>query len=298
MEKIGFIGLGIMGKPMARNLLRKGTALMVNDVNQKVVDELVKENAEAATLEEIGKSCRIIFTILPNGPIVDAVLFGEKGLSQYLEKGTLVCDLSSVSPSEAMAFGRRLHDMGIGFIDSPVSGGEPKAIDGTLSFMAGGSQDDFDRLLPYFHQMGTNAVLTGKVGSGCITKLTNQIIVNLNIAALSEGLVLAAKAGADPSKVYEAIRGGAAGSVMLDAKAPMIMDRDFQPGGKISINLKDIRNVIHTANELDIPVPFTSQLFEVMKSLKIAGQMDEDHASIVKYFERLAGIEVHRMNKD
>lgn len=298
MEKIGFIGLGIMGKPMAKNLLRKGTALMVNDVNQAVVEELVKDNAEAATLEEIGRSCRIIFTILPNGSIVDNVLFGEKGLSQYLEKGTLVCDLSSVSPSEAKRFGGRLHDMGIRFVDSPVSGGEPKAIDGTLSFMAGGSEDDFERLLPFFHQMGTSAVLTGAIGSGCITKLTNQVIVNLNIAALSEGLVLAAKAGADPAKVYEAIRGGAAGSVMLDAKAPMIMDRNFKPGGKISINLKDIKNVIHTAHELDIPVPFTSQLFEVMKSLKVAGQMDEDHASIVRYFERLAGVEVKRLEKE
>lgn len=292
---IGFIGLGIMGKPMAINLLNEGIQLMVYDINNKAINHLCEKGAIRGLPKEIAEKCEIIFLILPNGTIVEEVLFGKNGLAEQLCKGVLVCDLSSVSPKEAISFGDRLEKMGIEFLDSPVSGGEPKAIDGTLSFMAGGKQKNFEKLLPYFNIMGSSATLTGGRGSGCVTKLVNQIIVNLNIAVLSEGMVLAAKAGADPEKVYQAIRGGAAGSTMLDAKVPMIIDRNFKPGGKISINIKDIKNVVETAHEIDMPIPLTSQLYEIMKSLKIAGQMEEDHSSIVKYFERLAGVEVKKL---
>ncbi len=294
MSKIGFIGLGIMGKPMALNLIKNGTELIVNDIVSEAVDALTTVGATYGTYQQIAEQAEIIFTILPNGPIVEAVLFGENGLAQYLEPGQIVSDLSSVSPVEARSFGERLCSQGVRFMDSPVSGGEPKAIDGSLYFMAGGEESTFATLKPYFLQMGASAVLTGPVGSGCITKLANQIIVNLNIATISEALILAKKAGADVEKVYEAIRGGAAGSVMLDAKAPMMMDRNFVPGGKISINRKDIGNVIAEAHAIDCPVPLTAQLYEIMQALKVAGQMDEDHGSIVKYFERLAGVEVTR----
>jgi 2-hydroxy-3-oxopropionate reductase len=293
---VGFIGLGIMGKPMAKNLIKKGCRLMVNDINASVVEELKQEGAQAGTLAEIGSSCDVVFAILPNGPIVQEVLFGENALASALKPGSLVVDMSSVTPEEARTCEKKLAEYNISFMDAPVSGGEPKAIDGTLAIMAGGRQEDFDRALPYFQMMGSSALLIGSCGSGCVTKLANQIIVNLNITAVSEALVLAAKAGVDPEKVYQAIRGGLAGSAILDAKAPMIINRNFKPGGKISINLKDIKNVMSTAHSIDVPLPFTSLLLEVMQALKVDGHLDDDHSSIVQYFEKLAGTQVGKKN--
>ncbi len=292
MKKIGFIGLGIMGKPMAKNLIKEGYNLAVYDLNKDVVNELVCEGAEYKELKQIGEECEFIFTILPNGKIVQNVLFGEEGVVSKIKEGSIVVDMSSVTPTESVFCATELKKLGVGFIDSPVSGGEPKAIDGTLAFMAGGEEEVYKRVLPYFEAMGSSALLIGPSGSGSVTKLTNQVIVNLTIAAVSEGFVLAAKAGADPEKVYKAIRGGLAGSTVLDAKMPMIMNRDFKPGGKISINLKDIKNVMGTAHDLDVPMPMTSQLLEAMQSLKVLGNLDDDHAGIAKYFERLADVEI------
>lgn len=292
MKKIGFIGLGIMGKPMAKNLIKEGYNLAVYDLNKEVVNELASEGAEYRELNQIGEECEVIFTILPNGKIVQNVLFGENGVVSNIKEGSIVVDMSSVTPTESVFFSTELKKLGVGFIDSPVSGGEPKAIDGTLAFMAGGEEEVYERVVPYFEAMGSSSLLIGPSGSGSITKLTNQVIVNLTIAAVSEGFVLAAKAGADPEKVYKAIRGGLAGSAVLDAKIPMIMNRDFKPGGKISINLKDIKNVMGTAHDLDVPMPMTSQLLEAMQSLKVSGNLDDDHAGIAKYFERLAGVEI------
>lgn len=295
--KAGFIGLGIMGKPMAKLLVQAGVELYVNDINKEVVNELVAEGAKDATYKEMGANCDTIFTILPNGSIVYSVLFGENGLASYLEKGAVVCDMSSVTPTESQTCFNKLAEMGIGFVDAPVSGGEPKAIDGTLAFMAGGLVDDFIKLKAYFEIMGSSALLIGGSGSGSVTKLTNQVIVNMTIAVVSEAFVLATKAGADPEKVFQAIRGGLAGSTVLDAKIPLILDRNFQPGGKISINHKDIKNVLSTAHDIDVPMPFTSQLFEVMQNLKITGHFEDDHGGIVQYFEALACVEVKRINE-
>lgn len=292
MMKAGFIGLGIMGKPMAMQLAKAGVELFVSDLNENVVAELVSVGAQKADIATLAAECNIVFTILPTGAIVQKVLFGEGGLAPLLAKGSVVCDMSSVTPSESITCFETLQAMGIGFVDAPVSGGEPKAIDGTLAFMAGGEEADFQRLVPYFDIMGSSALRIGKSGSGSVTKLANQVIVNNTIAVVSEALVLATKAGADPEKVYQAIRGGLAGSVVLDAKAPMMIARNFVPGGTIAVNHKDIKNVMTTAHQLDVPMPITSQLFEIMQHLKIAGQMGEDHASIVKYFEHLAGVEV------
>lgn len=294
MKKLGFIGLGIMGKPMAKNLLKGGYDLVVHDLNTEVVNEIVEDGAESKGLLEIGEECEVIFTILPNGKIVKDVLFGENGVTTKIKKGAIVVDMSSVTPTESKYCAEKLEEIGVGFIDAPVSGGEPKAIDGTLAFMAGGKEETYEKVVPYFDAMGSSAILIGPSGSGSVTKLTNQIIVNLTIAAVSEGFVLAAKAGADPEKVYQAIRGGLAGSTVLDAKVPMIINRDFKPGGKISINLKDIKNVMSTAHNIDVPLPMTSQLLEIMQGLKVSGNLDDDHASIVKHFERLAGIEVSK----
>lgn len=293
---IGFIGLGIMGKPMAKNLLVAGCELMIYDIDSTVVEEVVTYGGKAAVLSEIGEQCDIIFMILPNGAIVKQVLF-DNGIVENLKKGVIVCDMSSVTPNESRYCNAGLEKIGVGFVDAPVSGGEPGAVNGTLTFMAGGRQEDFDRLKPYFEIMGSSAILIGDTGSGAVTKLANQVIVNMTIASVSEAFVLAVKAGADPEKVFEAIRGGLAGSAVLEAKIPMIIERNFKPGGKISINHKDIKNVLATAHDIDVPMPFTSQLFEIMQSLKVGGYMEEDHGGIVRYFEQLAQVEVKKIEE-
>ena len=292
MERIGFIGLGIMGAPMASNLCKAGYPPAVYDLNPTAVQRLTAQGSRELPPSAMGAECDVLFTILPNGSVVDSVLFGPDGAAADLRPGSLVVDMSSVTPEESRSFSTRLKDRGVGFLDAPVSGGEPKAIDGTLAFMVGGSQDDFQRAWPYFQAMGASALLVGPCGCGSTAKLANQIIVNLTIAAVSEALVLATKAGADPEKVYQAIRGGLAGSTVLDVKAPMMLARNFVPGGKISINLKDIKNVMSSAHAMDVPLPLTAQLLEIMQSLKVGGHLDDDHAGIVQYFERLAGVEV------
>ncbi|AKP43774.1 2-hydroxy-3-oxopropionate reductase [Clostridioides difficile CD149] len=294
--KLGFIGLGIMGKPMAKNLLKDGFNLLVYDINKSAVDELISCGAKYASVLEMGQECDIVFTILPNGTIVQDILFGMDGLAKTLKEGSIVVDMSSVTPTESILCANKLKDMGLEFIDSPVSGGEPKAIDGTLAFMAGGKEEIYKKVEPFFNIMGSSSILIGDNGSGSVTKLTNQVIVNLTIAAVSEAFVLAAKAGADPEKVYKAIRGGLAGSTILDVKIPMIMNRDFKPGGKISINLKDIKNVMQTAHNLDVPLPMTSQLLEIMQTLKVHGHLEDDHSGIAQYFEKLAGVEIKKHN--
>ena len=294
MSKVGFVGLGIMGKPMARNMLAAGVDLMVNDLNEAAVEELKAAGASSGTLAQIGAQCDVIFMILPNGDISKAVLFGEGGIASALTPGKIVCDMASVTPVESKECYEKLAKMGVGFVDSPVSGGEPGAIKGTLAFMAGGDQKDFDALMPYFNIMGSSAILIGGSGSGSVTKLANQIIVNNTIAIVSEAFVLAAKAGADPVKVYNAIRGGLAGSAVLDAKIPMIVERNFVPGGKIAINHKDIKNVVNTAHSLDVPIPYSAQLYEILQTLKIHGHMNDDHGGIVQYFEALANVKVEK----
>ena len=295
---IGFIGLGIMGKPMAKNLLKAGQELMVYDTNPAPAEELKRDGACGGTLREIGETCEIVFTSLPNGSIVQSVLFGEEGVASALKAGAVVCDCSSVTPGESRFCWEKLHEQGVGFVDAPMSGGEPGAVAGTLAFMAGGEQKDFDAVKPYLEMMGASALLVGGPGIGSVTKLANQVIVNNTIAVVSEAFVLAVKAGADPGKVYEAIRGGLAGSAVLDAKIPMIVERNFKPGGKISINHKDMKNVINTAHELDVPVPYSAQLFEILQSLKIHGHMEDDHGGIVQYFEALADVVVKKRDQE
>lgn len=297
MKKAGFIGLGIMGKPMAKNLLKAGCELVVFDLNRQAVDELTALGAASGTPSEIGRDCAVIFMSLPNGAVSIDTLFKADGVAAGIRPGTVVCDTSSVTPVESRLCYDKLKALGCGFVDSPVSGGEPKAIDGTLAFMAGGDQEDFAALREYFEAMGASALLVGGPGSGSVTKLANQVIVNLTIAAVSEAFVLATKAGADPWKVYQAIRGGLAGSVVMDAKIPMIVERNFVPGGKISINHKDIKNVLATAHAIDVPAPMSAQLFEIMQALKVGGHMDDDHGGIIQYFEQLANVEVKSDSK-
>ena len=288
----GFIGLGIMGKPMAKHLLKGLGELAVYDLEEGPVRELTGLGAVCMTPAEMAERCEVIHCILPTGSIVQNVLFGSGGVLENAGALKIVCDHSSVTPGESRECAEKLAGKGIAFVDCPVSGGEPKAIDGTLAFMAGGKRADFDVLKPHFEAMGSSAVLVGDVGSGSIAKLVNQVIVNLNIAAVSEAFVLCEKAGADPRKVYDAIRGGLAGSTVLDAKIPKILAGDFAPGGTIKVNRKDINNVLSTAKDCECPMPLSSQLFEIMQYLADHGHLMDDHSGIVQYFEELAGVEV------
>lgn len=294
--KTGFIGLGIMGRPMAKNLLKAGKELLVSDLNKEAVADAVNAGAQEATYAEIGAQCDRIIIMVPSGAISKSILFGENGVASTIKEGAIVCDMSSVTPVESKECYDGLKAKGVGFLDAPVSGGEPGAVNGTLAIMAGGDAEDFEAMQEYFDILGSSALLIGESGSGSVTKLANQVIVNNTIAVVSEAFVLAAKAGADPKKVYEAIRGGLAGSAVLDAKIPMIIERNFKPGGPIRINHKDIKNVVNTAHSIDVPIHYTAQLYEILQTLKIHGHMEDDHGGIVQYFEKLAGIEVKKFD--
>lgn len=298
MSIVGFIGLGIMGKPMSRNLLKAGHQLVVFDIDQVSVEELKESGAQAAgSPRDVASRSDVIITMLPNSAIVKSVILGKDGVIEGARAGTMVIDMSSVSPKASQEIAAALAQKQVRMMDAPVSGGEPKAIDGTLSIMAGGEQADFDEVLPIFKAMASSAVLTGRHGAGSVTKLANQIIVQLNIAAVSEALVLATKAGVDPELVYNAIRGGLAGSTVMDAKVPMILDRNFKPGGTLRINIKDIGNVLETSHELGVPLPLTAGVMEILQSLKADGKLDLDHGSIVQWYEKLAHVEVARKAK-
>ena len=295
--KVGFIGLGLMGRPMAKHLVKAGLDVLVSDLNPAPVAELVADGAKSASYQEIGENCGVIMTILPTAGIVQDVLFGEGGVAKYVKPGTIVIDHSSVTPGESRQCYDGLKKVGADFLDAPVSGGEPGAIAGKLAIMVGGDEDVFEKAKQYMEPYAASILLTGGCGSGSITKLANQIIVNNNIAIVSEALVFAAKAGADPEKVYKAIRSGLAGSAVLDAKAPMMYNRNFVPGGTIKVNHKDITNVVKTAHAIDAPIPYTAQLYEIMQTLKVHGHMGDDHSGIVQYFEALADVKVEKKEK-
>lgn len=299
MSKVGFIGLGIMGKPMVTNLFKAGVEVLVNDVNENIAKELEAASnglVKLVTKEQMGEECQVVMCILPTADIVDSVLFGEGGVAKTMKPGSIFVDFSSETATQSKDHAEKLGKLGIKFLDAPVSGGEPGAIKGTLSIMVGGEEEVFNAIKPYFDIMGGSAVLIGGTGSGSVTKLVNQAIVNLNIAVVGEAFTFAAKAGVDPEKVFNAIKGGLAGSQVLHDKIPMILDRNFNPGGTIKVNHKDIKNVLDTAHQIDVPMPLTAQLFEIQQSCKIAGGFMDDHCGYVKYFERLAGVEVKRVD--
>lgn len=294
--KIGFIGLGIMGRPMVKNLLLAGAEVIVSDLNQEAVKDVVAAGGKEGSYAEIGAQCDKIIIMVPNGAITKAILFGENGVASTIQPGSIVCDMSSVTPVESRECYTKLKKIGVGFLDAPVSGGEPGAVAGTLAIMVGGEQAHFDAMKECFDILGSSALLIGDSGSGSVAKLVNQIIVNNTIAVVSEAFVFAAKAGVDCEKVYGAIRGGLAGSAVLDAKIPMILERNFKPGGPIRINHKDIKNVVETAHAMDVPIPYTAQLYEILQTLKLHGHMGDDHGGIVQYFEALADVKVEKKN--
>jgi 2-hydroxy-3-oxopropionate reductase len=295
MTKVGFIGLGIMGKPMALNLLKAGIDTTVYDINAKAVEVLAEAGAKTAVSpKQLAAASDIVITIVPNATIVESLLTAEDGILAGVKPGTIIIDMSSVSPVASQKFAEMAGKKQCPFLDSPVSGGEPGAINATLAYMIGGDETVVEKMKDVFLAMGKSITVVGPNGSGSVAKLANQIIVNLNIAAVSEALVLAQKAGADPEKVYNAIRGGLAGSVVLDAKAPMMFNRNFKPGGTLAINLKDITNVMDTAQSLDVPLMLTSQLKQIMHSLKADGHIMDDHSGIVQFYEKAAGVVVKK----
>ena len=293
--KIGLIGLGIMGCPMAKNILKAGYRdLLVSDLNRAKVDEVVAAGAVGASNEEIGRSCDVVMTMLPNSPHVKSVMLGENGVASYMRPGTVFIDMSSINPVASREIAENLAAKGIRMLDAPVSGGEPKAVDGTLSFMVGGDQDLFDEYKPLLETMGSSVVRCGGIGAGNTTKLANQIIVACNIQALAEALTLAQKAGVDPRLVFEAIKGGLAGSTVMNAKAPMMIDGNDKPGFMIDLHIKDLSNVLDCAHTVGAPVPMTAGVNEILQWLHAQGGGKKDHSAIAQYYENLAGIRIGR----
>jgi 2-hydroxy-3-oxopropionate reductase len=293
--RIGFIGLGIMGKPMCKNLLKAGHKLVVYDHTPASVEELVAAGAgKGASASAVAARTEIVITMLPDGPEVEQAVLGENGVLEGAKNGTLVIDMSSISPLVAQKCGAACEARGVDFLDAPVSGGEPKAVHGTLAIMVGGKHAVFDKALPILEAMGAYVTLTGPIGAGNVTKLANQIMVASNIAAMGEALVLATKAGLDPQVVFEAVKGGLAGSTVLNFKAPMVIARNFQPGFRIRLHQKDLRNALAAAEALGVSLPITSLVQEMLVALMNDGMGDLDHSAIVRYLERLAHVEVKK----
>ncbi len=292
-ERIGFVGLGIMGKPMAKNLVNAGFEVTVYNRSSAAVEELVAEGATAGTSSaDVASKSDITVLMVPDSPDSEAVVLGENGLLEGASSGDLIVDMSSIEPGVSQRIHAACADKGVNFIDAPVSGGEPFAISGDLAIMVGGGASDFERAKPLFDVMGKSSVLCGDSGAGNVTKLANQIVVGANIHALAEALVLATKAGVNPETVFDAIKGGLAGSNVMNAKAPMMFERNFKPGFRIELHYKDINNAVKTSNELDLPLQVTANLQQVMKALVGWGEGGNDHSGILSYVEKLSGVEV------
>ncbi len=292
--KIGFIGLGIMGKPMVRNLLKAGHTVWVHNRSQAAQEELRADGAIPASYQVLAENAQVIFTMLPNGPQVKEVMLGENGVAQYMRPGQVLIDCSSISPVATQEIGAALAQKGVEMLDAPVSGSDVKAIDGTLAFMVGGKQEVFDMYRPVLLNMGASVVRCGDLGAGNTTKLANQIIVACNIRAVAEALTLAQKAGVDPQAVFEAIKGGLAGSTVMNAKAPMMIAGNDKPGFKVDLHIKDLNNVLDCAHSVGAPVPMTASVMEVMQWLHTNGHGQCDHSAIAKYYEYLTGIQIGR----
>ena len=292
--KIGFIGMGIMGTPMACNLVRAGYDVMVSNRTMSKCDPVVALGAKAGTYREVAESCDVVITMLPNSPQVKAVMLGENGIAAHMKSGSVFIDMTSVNPIASKELGEALAAYGIEMLDAPVSGGEPKAIDGTLSIMVGGKQEVVDAYKEMLGAMGTSVVRCGEIGAGNTTKLANQIIVACNIQALAEALTLAQKAGVDPQLVFQAIRGGLAGSTVMDAKAPMMIGGNDTPGFKIDLHIKDLNNALDCAHTVGSPVPMTASVQEIMQWLHNHEGGQKDHSAIAQYYEYLTGIRIGR----
>ncbi len=295
---IAFIGLGIMGRPMAKNLLKAGHVLRVYDIVPEFVAELQRSGATgSASASEAAQGAELVFTMLPSSAFVLDVVLGDGGVLAALRPGAIVCDTSSIAPADSRQLAAKCAEKGVHFLDCPVSGGEPKAIDGTLYIMCGGDLAAFERVRPVLADMAASVLHVGGPGSGSIAKLANQVMVAANICGMAEALMLATKAGVDPEKVYQAVRGGLAGSAVLDAKAPMVLARDFVPGGRMALHAKDLRNAVAAAADCGSPAPLSELILGMMRDLDDLDLNTIDHGGLALYYERLAGMEIHTNSK-
>jgi 2-hydroxy-3-oxopropionate reductase len=290
---IGFIGLGIMGKPMARNLIKAGYPLVVHNRSRAVVEELSKDGAQAATTsQEVSEKSEIVITMLPDSPDVEVVYTSDKGIFAGVKRGLLLVDMSSISPVVARKLAAEAKKLGCDMIDAPVSGGEAGAIGATLSIMIGGKISAVERAMPIFQVLGKNIVHVGEAGAGQVTKAANQMVVGTTIAIVGEALVLAAKAGVDPAKVRQALLGGFAQSKILEAHGQKMLDRNFKPGFRIRLHEKDMKIALAAGFEYGVPLMVTSQVAQMMSAMDSMGHGDLDHSGLVKLVEEMANTEL------
>ncbi len=295
MAKLGFVGLGIMGRPMCNNLLKAGHTVVAYTRNSSVLDACVKGGAErAASNREVGEKADIVFTMLPDGPEVEAVVLGSGGILEGAKSGAMIIDMSSINPMVSQKIAKACAAKGVDFVDAPVSGGEPKAIEGTLAIMVGASKEAFAKAEPLLKCVGSSVTLTGPVGAGNTTKLANQIMVACNIAGMGEALSLATRCGLDPEVVFNAVKGGLAGSAILNAKGPMLIARNFKPGFKIQLHQKDLRNALQAAEANQMFLPMTALVQQMLLSLMGEGKGEFDHAAIATFVETPSHIEVKK----
>ncbi len=304
---VGFIGLGCMGKPMARNLIKAGYELTVASRSPGPVDELKAEGARvASTPREVAEASDLVITMLPNSPDVEQVCCGaDTGGDSIINAANLsgrsrsliVVDMSTISPQVSIAIGERLAKQGVRYMEAPVSGGDVGAISGSLSIMAGGSEEVFNAVLPVMQVLGKSIIRVGELGAGQTTKLANNIICATTIEAVAEAFVFGAKAGIDPEKMFEAIRGGAAQCWSMDLKVPKIVKRDFEPGFKIKLHVKDLRLALDAGREIGAPLPITEKVCAMFEELNAEGHGEEDNGALVKVLEKLAGVEVRRVSE-
>jgi 2-hydroxy-3-oxopropionate reductase len=293
MANLGFIGLGIMGNPMARNLIKGGHTVHVHDTRESCVGPLVAHGAQAEPSgKAVAQRADVVFIVVPDTPDVAAVLFGPEGVAAGAQPGTVVVDMSSISPVETKVFAERLAKQRVDMLDAPVSGGEVGAESGTLSIMVGGKEAVLARVRPYLELMGKTITHIGDHGAGQTCKVANQIVVALNLEAICEALLFASKAGADPVKVRKALMGGAANSRLLELKGEWILSRNFKPGFRIKHQQKDLNNALSVARQLGISLPNTATTQELYNALVASGEGDLDHCALVMALERLANYRV------
>ncbi len=292
-RKIGFIGLGIMGKPMARNLLSAGYSLVVYNRSKGPMKELEESGAGgASSAKEVASQTDVVITMLPDSAVVSQVILGPAGVIEGAKPNSIMIDMSTIDYKVTRKIAAEVEAKGMEMLDAPVSGGEQGAIDGTLSIMVGGKREVFDNCLDIFHAMGKNVVHVGDIGAGQVVKACNQVVTGLTLEAVAEAIVLGTKAGVNPELMVKAISTGAARCWALEMKAPAMLKADFRPGFKVKLHHKDLRIALDIGNDFGIPLPVTSLVCEFYNALKASGKGDYDHSSIITFIEDLAGIQV------
>ena len=295
MKKIGFIGIGIMGKPMAKNLIDSGYKVIAYDISKKALDEIVVYGAERGkSPKNIAENSDLILTMLPNSPHVKEVVLGKNGVIEGIRKGQILIDMSSIAPIVSQEIAKELEKKGVEVLDAPVSGGEEKAKSGNLAFMVGGKEEVFEKCKTILDVMGGSVTLVGDIGAGQTTKLANQVVVAINIAAVAEAMILGKKAGVDPEKIFNAIRGGLAGSRCMEDKAPRMLKGNFNPGFKMKLHVKDLTNVFETSRKLHAAMPLTAQVMEMMQVLIADGNEETDHGGLALFYEKINGISLKK----